>query len=144
MWADYNYSNFPIVNVNLEGQLKRNSDYYDFIRKWTLLYQKKNKFKFIFNTTNCGYVNMKYSLKLPSFIKKLKRLPTQYLTESIIIYNSSWIKFLLKLSFNIQSPVAPVYLIHKNDYDTISGDVFKGIKDKKLSNKITLYNPNLD
>ncbi len=41
MWAEYNYSNFPIVNVNLVGQLKKDSDYYDFIRKWTLLYQKK-------------------------------------------------------------------------------------------------------
>lgn len=143
MWANYDYSTFPIIKVNLSGKLTNDSEYYDFIRKWTLLYQNKKYFKFIFDTSECGYVNMKYSLKLPSFIKKLKKLPTQYLTESIIIYNSEWIKFLLKISLNIQSPVAPVYLIHKKDFLNIRGNIFNAIKDKNLSKKITLYNPNI-
>ena len=93
MWAIYNYSKFPIVNVKFNGRLEKDNQYYDFIKHWTLLYSKKKKYKFIFDTTNCGYINIKYAFKIPSFIKKLKEFPIQYLEKSIIIYNNNFIKY---------------------------------------------------
>ena len=74
----------------------------------------KKKFKFIFDTKECGYVHIKYAYSMVSFIKKLKQLPVQYLESSIITYNSRWIKFLLQFIFLCQSPVAPVYLVNGN------------------------------
>ena len=53
---------------------------------------------------------------IPLYVQKLKKLPNQYLEKSVIIYNNSWIKYLLVLIFKIQKPVAPVYLISKDNY----------------------------
>ena len=103
MWANYDNRNFPIVRVELSGQLTTDEDYNNFIREWTELYQRKNNFKFIFDTSNCGNVNLKYAFKMPNFIKKLKELETQYLEKSIVIYDSIWIKMLLKLILNLSS-----------------------------------------
>lgn len=136
MWANYDNSNFPIVRVDLSGQLTTDEDYNNFIREWTELYKRKNNFKFIFDTSNCGYVNLKYAFKMPNFIKKLKELETQYLEKSIVIYDSIWIKMLLKLILNLQSPVAPVYLVSKNDYceDMINNH-------EKYMDNFSVYNP---
>jgi transposase len=136
MWSQYDYSNLPIVKVTFSGKLNEDNQYYNFIRQWTLLYQKQTNFKFIFDTSSCGYVNIKYALKMPFFIKKIKNLPQQYLQESIIIYNSSWIRYLLSLIFNIQSPVAPVYLVAKDDYQE---DMIHNIN--LYSDKVTIIKP---
>ena len=114
MWGHYNYTNFPIIEVKCIGSLRNNNDYEDFTNKWTSLYNDKKKFKFIFDTKECGYVNIKYAFSMVSFIRKLKQLPEQYLESSVIIYNSKWIKFLLQFIFWCQSPVAPVYLVNGN------------------------------
>ena len=129
MWSNYNYTNFPIVLVNFNGKLEEDNQYYNFIRQWTVLYSKQQNFKFIFDTTNCGYVNIKYAFMMPKFILKLKKLPNQYLEKSVIIYNNSWIKYLLVLIFKIQKPVAPVYLISKENYCDNIFDNLENIKE---------------
>lgn len=112
MWSVFNYTDFPNVNVHFLGPLRNDTDYYDFIDKWIELYNQERSFKFIFNTTNCGYVKIKYAFKMINFIKKLKRCDKQYLQSSIIIYNNNWIKYLLRFIFSVQSPVANVYLVN--------------------------------
>ena len=116
MWSTYDKTTLPLVKVTLNGSLNNDEDYNHFIREWTELYQSKTNFKFVFDTSNCGYVNIKYALKMPSYIKRLKELKIQYLEKSIIIYNSIWIKMLLSMIFKLQSPVAPVYLVAKDDF----------------------------
>ena len=88
MWAYYDYTNFPIVKVKCKGPLRSNKDYKDFVNNWIQLYDNKKKFKFIFDTKECGYVHIKYAYSMVSFIKKLKQLPVQYLESSIITYNN--------------------------------------------------------
>ena len=109
MWATFDKSNLPLVNVKLNGEI--NTEYFnDFIAQWVNLLQKKENFYFIFNTVNCGYINVKYIFKIALFIKKIKTLPEQYLQRSIIILNNSALRTLIKLLFSIQSPSAPVYV----------------------------------
>lgn len=115
MWSVYDYTDFPTVNVHFIGSLRNDTDYNNFIDKWIELYNQERYFKFIFNTKDCGYVNIKYAFRMTSFIKKLKRRDKQYLQSSVIIYYSSWIKFLLRFIFSIQSPVANVYLVNGNN-----------------------------
>ena len=136
MWADYNYSELPIIKVNLNGPLTNIDDYNDFIKKWTEIYIRKQSFSFVFDTTNCGYINVEYALKIPQHIKKLKDLETQYLEKSIIIYDSYMIQMLLKMIFNIQSPIAPVYLVHKKNFceDIINNP-------KKYKDLVSIYTP---
>ena len=114
MFAEFNYDEFPIVNVKFK-KINTNDDYKAFINKWLLLYQNKKNFSFVFDTTEMGLVNPKYAIKIASFIKDLKKLPIQYLQRSLIIINNKSTELLLKLIFSIQKPISKVYLIRNKD-----------------------------
>ena len=73
MWAKYNFNNFPIVKVEFDGVIEENKDFIDFINKWKRLYDEKEDFEFIFDTSGCGLVNPKYSFYMAFFIKNLKK-----------------------------------------------------------------------
>ena len=57
----------------------------------------------------------KYALKMPMFIKRLKKREKQYLQKSIILINDNKIKYMLDFIFLVQSPVAPVYIYNINN-----------------------------
>lgn len=136
MWATFDKSNLPLVNVKLNGEI--NAEYFnDFIAQWVNLLQKKEQFYFIFNTENCGYINVKYLFKIAVFIKKIKALPEQYLQRSIIMLNNSALRSLLKLLFSIQSPSAPVYVCRTMEDAYIVNGLL--IENKPLPNGIMVY-----
>ena len=114
MFAKFNYDEFPIVNVKFK-KINNNDDYKAFINKWLLLYQNKKNYSFVFDTTEMGLVNPKYAIKIASFIKDLKKLPIQYLQQSLIIINNKSTELLLKLIFSIQKPISKVYLIRNKE-----------------------------
>jgi len=117
MWATYDDSNFPIINVKMTGVPNNDKDFQDFLTTWdSYNYNRNNQpYIFIFDTTEVGFINMKYSFRMSSFIKNLKASEHQYLRSSIIIANGMWSKFLLKIIFWTQRPVAPVYLTEITD-----------------------------
>ena len=129
MWAEYNYSPFPIVEVHMKGTIKNDEEFEDFLNQWRQLYQRKTGFSFIFDTREVGYVKMKYALKMANFIKELKKENKQYLKRSAIITGNWWTRLLLKMIFTLQTPVAPVE--YHSSIDTIDLDRL-------------LYNANVD
>ena len=63
----------------------------------------------------CKYIKIpKYAIKMSDFIKELKTRP-QFLKASVIKSSSKYTRFLLRLIFWIQKPVANVYILSKND-----------------------------
>jgi len=56
---------------------------------------------------------------MSKFISKLKEEKIQFLQKSIIIINNNIVKYMLNIIFNIQKPVAPVYLIELDDNTNI-------------------------
>ena len=108
MWAEYNYTSYPVVEVNMKGVIESDEEFEDFLDGWTKLYEKKRDFVFIFDTRQVGWVSPRYAFRMASFISKLKRNNKQYLKQSSIIVNSIWVKTLLRLIFAIQSPVCPI------------------------------------
>ena len=60
MWADYDYTNFPIVTVKFNKYIKEENDFNMFLKKWIYLYDDKKDFSFVFDTTNVGMPNIKY------------------------------------------------------------------------------------
>jgi hypothetical protein len=128
MFAEFNYDEFPIVNVKFK-KINTNDDYKAFINKWLLLYQNKKNFSFVFDTTEMGLVNPKYAIKIASFIKDLKKLPIQYLQQSLIIINNKSTELLLKLIFSIQKPISKVYLIRNKDE-------VKDVYNKSINNEL--------
>ena len=128
MFAQYIYDDYEknnIVKVVFNSSIKDDNDFDKFIEEWLYLYNLQKEFIFIFNTTNVGYIPIKYSLKMSAFIKNLKSKDYQYLKKSIILVQSNFVKNMLDLIFYIQPPVAPVYLTqNKEDINNILNENF--------------------
>ena len=111
MFAEYNYDKFPYVRVNFNKTIENNEDFDKFLAGWIELYNQKQNFIFIFDTTNVGFVNPIYCFKMAMFIHNLKQREIQYLQKSYIIVASDVVEKLLELIFFLQKPVAPVHII---------------------------------
>ena len=116
MFAEYNYDDFPYVRVNFNKTIENSEDFDKFLAGWIELYHQKKKFIFIFDTTNVGFVNPTYCVKMAMFIHNLKRREIQYLQQSFIIVASNVVEKLLELIFFLQKPVSPVYIINKRNF----------------------------
>ena len=119
MWATYDYTHFPLINVKFNENINSDEEFGDFLNEWKLLYENEENFEFIFDTKNCGYINPKYCFSMSYFIKKLKKEKKQYLRKSTIYVYHKFIWYLLKLIFAIETPVAPVYIIYINKENNI-------------------------
>ena len=113
-FAEFNTTQFPKVSVSFKKYIKNIEDYRSFEKGWLMCYEKQKDFYFIFDTSNVGFIYPNYCYSLTSFISKLKELKKQYLTYSVIIVNNWYIKQLLFFVFQLQKPVAPVYIIEKD------------------------------
>tara|TARA_B100000925_G_C21671660_1_gene330101 strand:+ start:101 stop:538 length:438 start_codon:yes stop_codon:yes gene_type:complete len=128
MFANFNYDNYEkknIVKVVFDTNIIDDNDFDNFLNSWIQLYNLKKDFTFIFDTTNVGYVPIKYSFKMSAFIKNLKRNDYQYLQKSIILVKSNFVKNMLDIIFYIQPPVAPVYLTQNKEdiQDILNGNI---------------------
>ncbi len=92
MWAEYNHTNYPVVEVHMKGVIRNNEEFESFLEGWRELYESKRDFVFIFDTREVGWVSPKYAFKMASFIKQLKKQDYQYLKRSSIIVDSYWVK----------------------------------------------------
>ena len=121
-FAHYILDEFPKIKVKFQNNIQNKEDYYLFEKQWLDCYNYKKPFIFVFDTTNVGMIHIKYVYKLTKFIHNLKKKKYNntnefdFLQYSIIIVNNWYIKHLLNITFMIQKPVAPVYIIEKN-YD---------------------------
>ena len=84
MVAIYDYTNFPIIKVDLSGNINTNDDFQNFTSQWLDLYKYKQNFEFEFDTKNTGYINPIYCLYTAIFIKSIKKQNPQYLKKSKI------------------------------------------------------------
>ena len=134
MWADYTDLGFPIVQVQMKGTIKNDKDFKHFTDKWLEYYEKKRDFVFIFDTTEVGFVSMKYAFKMANFVKELKKRDVQYLKHSVIVANHWWIKFLLKIIFAMQSPVCTIEYL--SDFNNLDLEKLVNITKRELTPKL--------
>ena len=128
----------PYVYVKI-NHIKTDDDYYSFENTWLDLYKKKEEFIFIINIKDVGTVNMVYVYKLVQLIRELKKEKTQYLKYSVFIVSTYFIKHLLNIIFMITPPVAPIYIVDKNEY---YNDLIRDIKNgKELKSTIKYVSP---
>lgn len=143
MFAIFNYDNFPIIHVNFTNNLNEQS-LNEFFKEWLTLYLKGENFIFLFDTRDITEIpNIKYALRMSQFIKKLKKDNTyHYLQKSIILINNKKISYLLDFIFNIQKPVAPVYILKTEDINLINLiQIAKLISPKKKYKNLTFISP---
>ena len=124
MFAVYDYTNFPIIKVDLSGSISNNTDFQSFTAPWLQLYTFKKNFEFEFDTKNIGFVNPIYCIYTGLFIKSIKKQNPQYLLKSKIYVYNRYIFILAKYIFYVEKPVAPVELILINEDNTQSIQYF--------------------
>ena len=64
MFAQYDYTLYEsesIVKVTLSSYIENDMDFDIFLLKWLELYNNKKNFIFIFDTSDVGYIPLKYS-----------------------------------------------------------------------------------
>ena len=140
MWANYDYSAFPLVYVKFNQYIKDEEDFNNFLKRWTFLYHDKKDFTFVFDTVKVSAPSISYCFKMRKFIKKLKQFPHQYLQKSLIIVSNTYIRYLLNLIFLFQKPVAPVYIYTSNDKEVNYNLLLKNIENNELQ-EFTIVNP---
>jgi hypothetical protein len=117
MWATFDYAKYEtrsIVKVMFSDEVN-DASFDAFLKEWITLYNAKRDFSFVFDTTRVGYVPLKYSIRMSSFIGKLKKCPYQYLQKSVFIVSSNFVQYMLDFIFLIQPPVAPIYMTQDVD-----------------------------
>ncbi len=124
-FANFDKTKFPIINVKFNNTINDVKEYQQFERDWLCCYMENKEFVFLFDTTDVGYVNPLYTYNLSNFIHKLKNeLKSKLLKYSIIKVSNWYVKHLLNITFLIQSPVAPVYLVEENiNMDELYNDI---------------------
>ena len=127
-FAHFDKLNFPKIVVKFSSSIYSYDDYREFEREWLRCYIEHKDFYFVFDTTNVGYVSPVYGYYLTSFIEKIKSLNYNLLKYNIIIVDNWYIKQLLFWVFQVQSPVADVYIVEKNvDINNLIKNINKNI-----------------
>lgn len=128
MFANFDYSQSPLIKVKFSENIIDDQDLKNFMDKWFELYDQKKYFSFLFDTSDCGLISIRYCSIFSKFLKELKSREEKYLNQSVIIVRSKWIRYLLKTTFFIQRPISPVYLV--NDEQT-AYEVYNRIMNKQ-------------
>lgn len=139
MFATFNLDNFPFVNVNFAKNVVDKYDFDNFLKGWFALEMQQKQYTLIFDTTTVGKINPKYAFRLVSYIKQLKKLKQIYLTQSIIIVNYRWIRYLLDLVFAFEKPVAPIYIVDNHETSKILYQKLKNKEEITLKNITMVY-----
>jgi hypothetical protein len=121
MFAIFNYESLPIIHVSFTNDLTEDS-FNDFLKEWLSLYLKGENFIFLFDTRTITEIpNIKYAIRMSQFIKKLKKENEyHYLEKSVILVNNQKISYLLDFIFNLQKPIAPVYILKTENTNIIN------------------------
>lgn len=141
MFANYDLSKWPLVYINMVGDIKTYVDYKQFTSTWMGLYNKLEPFTMLFDATKFGDVSVFYAVKMAMFIKKIKRKRPQYLQKSIIMLESKWLKHLVGLMFFIEAPAAPVYVYYTDEHGKKTLDELVDLLEKGEKDVFHQYNP---
>lgn len=141
MFANYDLSKWPLVYIDMVGDIKTYVDYKTFTTTWMGLYDKLEPFTMLFDATNFGDVSVFYAVKMAMFIKKIKRKRPQYLQKSIIMLESKWLKHLVGLMFFIEAPAAPVYVYYTDEHGKKTLDELVDLLEKGEKDVFHQYNP---
>lgn len=118
MFGIFDDTKFPNIYVTL-NTIENDNDFITFCEKWKSYDEKCMYYTFIFDSTNVGYIPVKYAYKMSDFISKLKKEKAEnnnvFLEKSIIISNKWYVNTLLYLIFSLQKPVSPVYIINNKE-----------------------------
>lgn len=137
-FAKIDLTNWPLVIVKC-NELKHNDDFNFFLQRLENLQKAKQNYSIILDSRNVSNIGLSNAYSAIGFIKRIKYTSPQYLQNIILIYNNSYLYYLLNIVLNIQTPLFNFYTYKPNNNDDIN---YKDLFELKDSNpeKIKLYN----
>ena len=63
MFATFDDTAFPLIRVRL-GSISDDDDFFIFLKQWESYDSKYENYTFVFDTTNVGYIPIKYAYKM--------------------------------------------------------------------------------
>ena len=144
MFATIDESNLPYIKITINTQYLDNNEFENLLNKWENINNRNKNYILLFDTKDCGFINIKYIYKLTKFISDLKKKSNKYLDYSIIYVNNKIVKNLLNITFKIQKPISYTFITENlDDIDIIKKDTQYIInnykKDKFNSNFYLIY-----
>lgn len=125
MFYEINIDQFPIVNIQLKGNIENKESFQAFTREWERLYDYNQPFYIIIHTEsfvssgiNPDYIQ--YVFMIASFLKRMRKEKPQLLHRTIICVYNHWVVKLMHLLFVTHSPLAPVYIIQGSNLSPIT------------------------
>jgi len=114
--ATFDSINKPLISIKFTGCNVTQDGFTEFINNWNQCDEDKSEYNFFFDVSKgIGFPNIRYVIGIAGFIMRKKKEPKIYLKHSIIYITSSSSRTLLRLVFNLSSPIAPVYIISSLD-----------------------------
>ena len=142
MFAIFDRENLPEIKVSFTGNDITDELFQSFLQEWNNCDLLKVPYTYYFDTS-IGMSNpkLKYAFGMAAFIKKKKKEPEKYLQHSIIYVTSRRNYLLLRIIFNLSSPIAPVYIVTENT-EEFNNTLNEAIKNgTKLPKNVLKFTP---
>lgn len=142
MFAIFDRENLPEIKVSFTGNDITDELFQSFLQEWNNCDLLKVPYTYYFDTSiGMGNPKLKYAFGMAAFIKKKKKEPEKYLQHSIIYVTSRRNYLLLRIIFNLSSPIAPVYIVTENteEFNNTLNEAIKN--DTKLPKNVLKFTP---
>tara|TARA_Y100001970_G_C14248761_1_gene870242 strand:- start:4663 stop:5109 length:447 start_codon:yes stop_codon:yes gene_type:complete len=137
-FANFDLTNWPLVIVTC-NELKHNDDFIFFLQRLEGLGKANQKYSVILDARNASNIGLSNAYSAIGFIKRIKDMYPQCLQNTILIYNNSYLYYLLNIVLTIQKPVCKFYTYKPNNNDEINYKELFALRDS-IPEKIKLYN----
>ena len=94
MFDVFNLTNWPLVIIEL-NYLNTNKEFDDFLLRWEKLYQANTYFGVVIDARNLKNIGISNAYSGSKFILKMKAKNPQYLQDTVLIYNDSYVYHIL-------------------------------------------------
>ena len=141
MFANFDYTNFPIVKVTCNGDVIKKADYEHFKEQWIYIHSLNKKFTLVFDTRNIGMVNTVYCIRIANFVKDYRDEEEELLQKTIVIITSQYVRFVLRFLCTIEKPTKPIYITRKYHPTFISSLIEKIERKESIPRNITVMSP---
>jgi hypothetical protein len=118
-FANFDLSNWPLVIVKC-NELKNNDDFDFFLQRLENLGNAKQNYSVILDARNASNIGLTNAYSAIRFVKRIKQIHPQYLQNTLIIYNNSYLYYLLNIVLSIQTPVCKFYIYKPNNNEKIN------------------------
>ena len=136
-FVNFDLTNWPLVIVKC-NELKNNDDFNFFLQRLENLGNAKQNYSVILDSRNASNIGLTNAYSAIRFVKRIKQIHPQYLQNTLIIYNNSYLYYLLNIVLTFQKPVCNFYTYKLTNDDEINYKELFALKDS-VPEKIKLY-----